>query len=212
MYLSRVNRFSKQFLSSIPSSSQKNLPLFVSLSFSTIKHRKHEIWRDDNDADNLPKVKKRDGTIEKLDKSRGFIDYYRNPEPYRDPLQRIFDWKEIYYEETPSTSSISENPLNATPPSTAVAAVEGEESLLQKDVHHPEIEKTIQAARCMDCGTPFCQTHTGCPINNLIPEWNELVYKGQWLDAYQRLSMTNNFPEFTGRVCPAPCKHYSSYG
>jgi glutamate synthase (NADPH/NADH) small chain len=206
MYLTKVKHFSKPFFSSIPASSF----LISSVSLSTVKHRKHEIWRDDNDADNLPKVKKRDGTIEKLDKARGFIDYYRNPEPYRDPLQRIFDWKEIYYEENPSTASISENPLNAATPVTAVA-VDGEENLLQKDVHHPEIEKTIQAARCMDCGTPFCQTHTGCPINNLIPEWNELVYKGQWHDAYQRLSMTNNFPEFTGRVCPAPCKQASGY-
>ncbi|CAM9429224.1 unnamed protein product [Chrysoparadoxa australica] len=58
----------------------------------------------------------------------------------------------------------------------------------------------------MDCGTPFCQTHTGCPINNLIPEWNELVFKGAWRDAIDRLHKTNNFPEFTGRVCPAPCE------
>lgn len=58
----------------------------------------------------------------------------------------------------------------------------------------------------MDCGTPFCQTNTGCPVNNLIPEWNELVYKNQWKDAIGRLHETNNFPEFTGRVCPAPCE------
>jgi NAD(P)H-dependent glutamate synthase small subunit len=58
----------------------------------------------------------------------------------------------------------------------------------------------------MDCGTPFCQTYTGCPVNNLIPEWNDLVYKGQWRDAIDRLHKTNNFPEFTGRVCPAPCE------
>ena len=60
--------------------------------------------------------------------------------------------------------------------------------------------------RCMDCGTPFCQTHTGCPVNNLIPEFNELVYKAQWRTAIDRLHKTNNFPEFTGRVCPAPCE------
>mmetsp|Transcript_18227 Transcript_18227/g.41553 ORF Transcript_18227/g.41553 Transcript_18227/m.41553 type:complete len:471 (-) Transcript_18227:308-1720(-) len=65
---------------------------------------------------------------------------------------------------------------------------------------------TVQSARCMDCGTPFCQTHTGCPVNNLIPEWNNLVYSGQWPDAIERLHKTNNFPEFTGRVCPAPCE------
>ena len=69
------------------------------------------------------------------------------------------------------------------------------------------VDKTIeQAARCMDCGTPFCQTHSGCPVNNLIPEWNNLVYNGQWQDAIDRLHKTNNFPEFTGRVCPAPCE------
>jgi glutamate synthase (NADPH/NADH) small chain len=63
-----------------------------------------------------------------------------------------------------------------------------------------------QGARCMDCGVPFCQSATGCPINNLIPEWNHLVYSGQWQRALDRLHKTNNFPEFTGRVCPAPCE------
>jgi len=58
----------------------------------------------------------------------------------------------------------------------------------------------------MDCGTPFCQTETGCPVNNLIPEWNNLVYEDQWKAAIDRLHKTNNFPEFTGRVCPAPCE------
>ena len=61
-----------------------------------------------------------------------------------------------------------------------------------------------QAARCMDCGTPFCMT--GCPLGNLIPEWNDLVRQGKWEDAYNRLSMTNNFPEVTGRICPALCE------
>jgi len=61
-----------------------------------------------------------------------------------------------------------------------------------------------QGARCMDCGVPFC--HTGCPINNLIPEWNDLVYRGRWQEALRALHATNNFPEFTGRVCPAPCE------
>jgi NAD(P)H-dependent glutamate synthase small subunit len=133
---------------------------------------KHETWRDENDTDNLPKVKKRDGTIAEIDKTRGFVDYHRNPEPYRDPLERVFDWSEINFNQ----------PV------------------------HDEVERTVQAARCMDCGTPFCQTHTGCPVNNLIPEWNELVYKNQWRDAIERLHKTNNFPEFTGRVCPAPCE------
>ena len=63
-----------------------------------------------------------------------------------------------------------------------------------------------QAARCMDCGVPFCQSDTGCPISNIIPKWNELVFQNQWRDALNRLLMTNNFPEFTGRVCPAPCE------
>ncbi len=95
---------------------------------------------------------------------------------YRDPALRILDWDE-FHEETL------------------------EEELRQ------------QGARCMDCGVPFCHTGglmanmaTGCPINNLIPEWNDLVYRDQWREALDRLHKTNNFPEFTGRVCPAPCE------
>ena len=61
-----------------------------------------------------------------------------------------------------------------------------------------------QASRCMDCGIPFC--HQGCPLGNLIPDWNDLVYRDQWLDAIERLHVTNNFPEFTGTLCPAPCE------
>ena len=61
-----------------------------------------------------------------------------------------------------------------------------------------------QAARCMDCGVPFC--HTGCPLNNIIPDWNDLVYHGRWKEAVRQLHATNNFPEFTGRICPAPCE------
>ncbi|MCC5829707.1 MAG: glutamate synthase subunit beta [Phycisphaeraceae bacterium] len=64
----------------------------------------------------------------------------------------------------------------------------------------------VQGARCMDCGLPFCQADPGCPIDNLIPEWNDLVYRGRWREALDRLHKTNNFPEFTGRVCPAPCE------
>ncbi len=64
----------------------------------------------------------------------------------------------------------------------------------------------IQGARCMDCGVPFCQSTTGCPVDNLIPEWNDLVYQGRWHEALDRLHKTNNFPEFTGRTCPAPCE------
>jgi glutamate synthase (NADPH/NADH) small chain len=68
----------------------------------------------------------------------------------------------------------------------------------------PMAELERQAARCMSCGIPFC--HTGCPVNNLIPDWNDLVYRDQWRDALETLHSTNNFPEFTGRVCPAPCE------
>jgi len=63
-----------------------------------------------------------------------------------------------------------------------------------------------QGSRCMDCGVPFCQSSSGCPIDNLIPEWNDLVYNNEWKEALERLEKTNNFPEFTGRVCPAPCE------
>jgi glutamate synthase (NADPH) small chain len=66
-------------------------------------------------------------------------------------------------------------------------------------------DRMLQASRCMDCGIPFC--HWGCPVDNLIPEWNDLLYKGEWKSAYARLNSTNNFPEFTGRICPAPCEH-----
>ncbi len=69
-----------------------------------------------------------------------------------------------------------------------------------------ESHLTTQGARCMDCGVPFCQSSNGCPVDNLIPEWNDLVYRGRWKDALERLHKTNNFPEFTGRVCPAPCE------
>ena len=65
---------------------------------------------------------------------------------------------------------------------------------------------STQSARCMDCGVPFCQSEEGCPIHNLIPEWNDLVFRDQWKEALDRLHQTNNFPEFTGRVCPAPCE------
>ena len=68
----------------------------------------------------------------------------------------------------------------------------------------PEEKQKAQGARCMDCGVPFC--HTGCPVNNLIPDWNDLVYNGRWENAIRRLHATNNFPEFTGRICPAPCE------
>lgn len=79
--------------------------------------------------------------------------------------------------------------------------------------HLPASELKKQGARCMNCGIPFCHAGqiengltTGCPLGNLIPEWNDLVYRGNWQEAYRRLTLTNNFPEFTGRVCPAPCE------
>src|SRR5271169_6670854 len=68
----------------------------------------------------------------------------------------------------------------------------------------PEEKVQVQAARCMDCGIPFC--HTGCPVTNIIPDWNDLVYHDHWKEAIRVLHSTNNFPEFTGRICPAPCE------
>ena len=68
----------------------------------------------------------------------------------------------------------------------------------------PEEKLRAQGARCMDCGIPFC--HKGCPLGNIIPDWNDLIYRGRWREAIDRLHWTNNFPEFTGRVCPAPCE------
>jgi glutamate synthase (NADPH) small chain len=109
-------------------------------------------------------------------KPTGFIEYQREVPPDRAPKKRIKDWNEF---------------------------------------HLPVLEEKlqIQGARCMDCGIPFCHTGqmisgmaAGCPVNNLIPEWNDLVYRGQWRMALERLHKTNNFPEFTGRVCPAPCE------
>lgn len=111
-----------------------------------------------------------------MGKPTGFKEFARELPRDRSPGERVRDWNE-FHEHMP-------------------------DELLQK-----------QGARCMDCGTPFCQTGmilngaaSGCPINNLIPEWNDLVYRGLWRDALDRLHKTNNFPEFTGRVCPAPCE------
>lgn len=88
----------------------------------------------------------------------------------------------------------------------------GNRPVVERVADYSEIEqilnsedRMLQASRCMDCGVPFC--HWGCPVDNLIPEWNDLLYRGDWKSAYKRLSMTNNFPEFTGRICPAPCEH-----
>ncbi|KAG8069239.1 hypothetical protein GUJ93_ZPchr0005g14739 [Zizania palustris] len=106
-------------------------------------------------------------------KYRGFITYEREGTSYRDPNDRVKDWKEVAIEVVPG-------PLLKT-----------------------------QSARCMDCGTPFCHQESsgaGCPLGNKIPEFNELVHQNRWREALDRLLETNNFPEFTGRVCPAPCE------
>jgi glutamate synthase (NADPH/NADH) small chain len=77
-----------------------------------------------------------------------------------------------------------------------------------QEVYTPKTKEKYkqQGARCMDCGVPFCQSHTGCPLGNMIPDWNDMVYQGRWDEALGLLLKTNNFPEFTGRVCPAPCE------
>ncbi len=111
-----------------------------------------------------------------MGKPTGFIEYLREIPADRAPLERARDWQEFH-------------------------------------LHLPEDKLRTQGSRCMDCGIPFCHTGTlisgmasGCPVNNLIPEWNDLVYRGLWKEALERLHKTNNFPEFTGRVCPAPCE------
>jgi NAD(P)H-dependent glutamate synthase small subunit len=104
-----------------------------------------------------------------MGKLTGFKEFDRETEPYRDAMERLVDFKEIYTE-------------------------------------HDDRHLATQGARCMDCGVPFCQSDEGCPVYNLIPEWNDLVYQGRWKEALERLHKTNNFPEFTGRVCPAPCE------
>ena len=85
--------------------------------------------------------------------------------------------------------------------------------------HLPMEEQQKQGARCMECGVPFCQAGmtiagmtSGCPLHNLVPEWNDLVYSGNWKNAYNRLKKTNNFPEFTSHVCPAPCEGVCTAG
>ncbi len=115
-------------------------------------------------------------TINLMGKPTGFIEFLRELPSELTPLDRIHNWDEFHL------------PM-------------------------PEENLRTQGARCMDCGIPFCHTGTlisgmasGCPINNLIPEWNDLIYRGLWKEALDRLHKTNNFPEFTGRVCPAPCE------
>ena len=111
-----------------------------------------------------------------MGKSTGFLEYNREVPQDRAPLERIKDFKEFHLE-------------------------------------LPEDTQRIQGARCMDCGVPYCHSGimmaggaSGCPLHNLIPEWNDLIYHGLWQEAINRLLKTNNFPEFTGRVCPAPCE------
>jgi glutamate synthase (NADPH/NADH) small chain len=117
-----------------------------------------------------------------MGKPTGFMEYCRELPADREPLERIKDWNEFH-------------------------------------LHMSEEGLRTQGARCMDCGIPFCHTGTllsgmasGCPINNLIPEWNDLIYRGLWHQALDRLHRTNNFPEFTGRVCPAPCEGSCTLG
>ncbi|ACH39871.1 NADPH-dependent glutamate synthase, NADPH oxidoreductase subunit [Citrifermentans bemidjiense Bem] len=117
-----------------------------------------------------------------MGKPTGFMEYLRELPSDREPLERLKDWDEFH-------------------------------------LHLPEEKLRTQGARCMDCGIPFCHTGKlvsgmacGCPVNNLIPEFNDLVYRGLWKQAYDRLSRTNNFPEFTGRVCPAPCEGSCTLG
>lgn len=97
----------------------------------------------------------------------------------------------------------------ATPYRPARARVK---DFYELNVMVPEHDRREQGGRCMDCGIPFCQSDSGCPIDNLIPEWNDLVYHGRWREALDRLHKTNNFPEFTGRVCPAPCEGACTLG
>src|SRR5947209_5694546 len=89
-----------------------------------------------------------------------------------------------------------------TPPRRPVLERVNDWFEVYQDFPVPKLQK--QAARCMDCGIPFC--HTGCPVNNLIPDWNDSVWRDKWQEALRQLHATNNFPEFTGRICPAPCE------
>jgi NAD(P)H-dependent glutamate synthase small subunit len=100
-------------------------------------------------------------------------------------------------------TGFKEFPRQAVPYRDALARLSTFEEFLEPV---PDEHLRTQGARCMDCGVPFCQSDSGCPIDNLIPEWNDLVYRGHWQEALDRLHLTNNFPEFTGRVCPAPCE------
>ncbi len=151
---------SKRLLASTSRAAAPQHRLVLGASRSFQSQNKHEVWRDDNEQDNLPKVKKRDGTVSQIEKKRGFIDYHRNPDPYRDPLDRVFDWGTLRSSFPPTHSpSIAYSSLPFThPPTHPLPLFTGE---IKADEGHDEIERKVQAARCMDCGTPFCQTHTG---------------------------------------------------
>src|SRR3954454_8091691 len=93
---------------------------------------------------------------------------------------------------------------SGVPYEDAAGRVRGERAYREFLVRRPDPELAAQGARCMECGVPFC--HNGCPLGNLIPDWNDLVYRNKWHEAILQLHATNNFPEFTGRLCPAPCE------
>jgi glutamate synthase (NADPH/NADH) small chain len=93
---------------------------------------------------------------------------------------------------------------SGAPYEDATERVVGDSAYREFLVRRPDIELAAQGGRCMECGVPFC--HNGCPLGNLIPDWNDLVYRGRWREAIRQLHATNNFPEFTGRLCPAPCE------
>lgn len=159
-------------------------------------------------------------------KRRGFIDYRRNPLPYRSVAERVHDWDEVqvcfFFFFFARGEFLREGEKKGR--ARAKSGGDGGKnqnftlfffppSLLPfpKQARLPGAEDAdqlaTQSARCMGCGTPFChQTATGCPLGNKVPEFNALVAAGQWRDALDRLLETNNFPEFTGRVCPAPCE------
>lgn len=157
-----------------------------------------------------------------LDKIKGFMMYKHKHDKYRKAKLRSEDWKEISYRidekelrtQTARWSSYyNEYSLLLKSQKLSYANFYEEivfhQNNLKKYVFNPHtttIRFILMRTRCMDCGIPFCQSDYGCPIANIIPSWNELVFQNKWREAYQRLSLTNNFPEFTGRVCPAPCE------
>jgi glutamate synthase (NADH) len=154
-------------------------------------------------------------------KRRGFIEYERLAMPYRDVEQRLSDYDEVLAKLDKQERDELLNTQVRRHASSCPAAGRGRlhappaPQCPQRRRGLPRAARlgrltlglAMQAARCMNCGVPFChQTDTGCPLGNKVPEWNELVHQGRWQEAAERLAETNNFPEFTGRVCPAPCE------